>query len=448
MVFIYSPYPDSRLKYISEHLFQNILGVDFILSDDKQAFLNHTGTCINYSSENLNHGLQISPFGLLEEKGINPYIQIDIFYWDELVCFFPNPIGDIPFDIFSASFYLLTSYEEYGAVKSDIHSRFPHKESLAYRNGFLDVPLIDRWAYKFKDLLIGRFGESLDYKLRKYKLVTTFDIDHPYLYRNKGFIKNAAGALRDLLKGKFVDLAERLKVVCHLKQDPYFQAVRWIDEFHEKYERHYYLFALLSKYGKYGKKTIYPQRKYFKYLRVLKDVTIGLHPSYESFLNKEITSKEKQKLEKILNSKVSVTRQHFLRIRFPESFVVLDELEFAEDFSLAYAKSPGFRSGTAVPYRFYDLNKEQVSDLLIRPTILMDTSLIIHQKLSPEDVLLKIRYFALECKKSGGDFVMLWHNNNLSGKPEKNPWLNIFIRSFEYAFSLENGNFGPEKIKK
>ena len=445
MIFIYSSHLSSRLEYIAGHLFKNILGVDFILSDDKQAFLNYTGTGINYSLENLNHGLQILPFGLLEEKGINSHIQIDGFYWDELFCFFSNPLGDIPFDIFSASFYLLTSYEEYGTNKSDLHSRFPHEESLAYRNGFLDIPLIDRWAHKFKELLIGKFGDAENYRLRQYRLMSTFDIDYPYLYRNKGLFRNAGGALRDLLKGRYADFVERLKVVLHLKYDPYLQAVRWIDAFHKKYEKQYYLFVLLSKYGEYGRRTIYPHRTYNRHLKALKNAKVGLHPSYESFLDGKLVDKEKQKLEKILGKEISVTRQHFLRIRFPESFGILNELKLSEDLSLSYAKSPGFRSGTAIPYHFYDLNKDICSDLLIRPTILMDTCLMIHQNLTPEAALLRIKQYALECKKSGGDFVMIWHNNNLSGTPEKNPWINVFIRSFEYAFSLENGNFEPKK---
>ncbi len=445
MIFIYSPHLTPRLEYIAGHLLKNILGAEFIVSNDRQAFLDHSGACINYSQENLNHGIQISPFGLLEEVGINSHIHIDGFYWDELFCFFPNALGDIPFDIFSASFYLLTSYEEYGAAKLDIHSRFPHEESLAYQNGFLDIPLIDRWAYKFKELLTGKFGGAENYKLRPYRFVPTFDIDHPYLYRNKGFLKNSMGALRDLLKGKFSDFSERLKVVSHLKADPYLQAVRWIDEFHKKQGKHYYLFVLLSKYGKYGRKTIYPQRRYYRSLKSLENVTIGLHPSYESFLDKGAINKEKQKLEKILGKTISVTRQHFLKIRFPETFQILNELEFSEDFSLAYAKSSGFRSGTAVPYPFYDLDKNISTGLIIRPTILMDTSLMMHQRIAPDDAFLKIKQFALECKKSGGDFVIIWHNNNLSGSAEKNPWINVFIRSFEYALSLENGNFGPEK---
>ncbi|GHS92801.1 hypothetical protein FACS1894203_5390 [Bacteroidia bacterium] len=448
MIFIYSPSLSSRLEYVSEHLFKNILKVDYILSDDKRAFLNYPGICINYSPENLNHGIHILPHGLLEETGVRPYLNFDESRWDDLFCFFVNEGNPVLFDIFSASFYLLTSYEEYGTAKSDLHCRFPHEESMAYKNGFLNIPIVDRWTYKLKDLLIETFGDTELYQLRQYRFMSTFDIDYPYLYRNKGLLKNTVGILRDLSKGEFTEITGRLKVLFHLEEDPYMRVLRWLDDFHKRYGKSYYLFSLISGYGKYGRKTIYPQRKYYRYLRSLEEVEIGLHASYNSFLDKKKTDKEKRNLEKRLGKKIYVNRRHFLRIRLPETYRILDELEFREDFSFAYAKFPGFRSGTAVPYFFYDLDRDIRTGLLIRPTIVMDSCLMTHQGLKPEDALLKLTQLADECKKSGGDFVMLWHNNNLTGNQEKNPWVNVFIQSFEYALSLENGNFGVgNKIK-
>ncbi|MDR3061109.1 MAG: polysaccharide deacetylase family protein [Dysgonamonadaceae bacterium] len=445
MIFIYSSFLNSRLEYVAEHLFKNILGVDFILSDDKKVFLDYPGPGINYSTENLNHGIHIFPHGLLEETGLNFYLNTNKYSWEGLFCFFAAEKGNVPFDIFSASFYLLASYEEYGVAESDLHGRFPPEESMAYKNGFLDIPIIDRWAYKLKDLLIETFGEEQSYHLRSYRFVSTFDIDYPYLYRNKGLLKNTAGILRDLSKGKFTEITGRLKVLLHLEEDPYMKALRWLDDFHQKHGKNYYLFSLISGYGKYGRKTIYPQRKYYRYLRSLEQVEIGLHASYDSFLDKKRTGKEKRKLEKRLGKKIYLNRRHYLRVRLPETYRILNELEFREDFSFAYAKFPGFRSGTAVPYFFYDLDRDIRTGLLIRPTVVMDSCLMTHQGLKPEDSLSKLKQLADECKKSGGDFVMLWHNNHLTGNREKNPWVNVFIQSFEYAFSLENGNFGVRK---
>ncbi len=44
--------------------------------------------------------------------------------------------------------------------EKDQYERFPASESLAYQNKFLDKPIIDIWAYKFRDILIEKFGDT------------------------------------------------------------------------------------------------------------------------------------------------------------------------------------------------------------------------------------------------------------------------------------------------
>jgi hypothetical protein len=125
----------------------------------------------------------------------------------------------------------------------------------------------------------------------------------------------------------------------------------------------------------------------------------------------------------------------------PETFQELNLAGFKEDFTLAFAHAPGFRSGTAVPYFFYDMEREEETGLLIRPTIMMDSTFIFHQKLKPEEALQKMKDLIDACKKSGGDYVSLWHNSNLAGTEKENPWINVFIQAYKYAISLENNNF-------
>ncbi len=45
--------------------------------------------------------------------------------------------GDFPFDIFAASFYLLSRYEEYLPHEKDMYGRYAHTNSLAFREHFL-----------------------------------------------------------------------------------------------------------------------------------------------------------------------------------------------------------------------------------------------------------------------------------------------------------------------
>ncbi|GHV21807.1 hypothetical protein FACS189428_2830 [Clostridia bacterium] len=254
MVTIYSSSENTRrLEFAGCHLFTDILGTEFQITSDKPFYLAQTGPCINYSKTNLNQGIQIFPQGLLFETGIHPIKDLKVSEWKGLFCFFYSGTGDIPFDLFAAAFYLLTLYEEYFPVKLDAHGRFDHKESLLFQNGVLEIPVVDRWAYLLKEEL----GQTEDFKLRKYRAISTYDIDHPFLYRYKGVIKNTGGLLRDLLKRNFKGIKDRLSVQLRLQDDPYMAAIQKIHAIQCQNQRPYYLFVLLGKRGKYGRTTLY-----------------------------------------------------------------------------------------------------------------------------------------------------------------------------------------------
>jgi len=442
MLFIYSPPENTqRLDYIARHLFNAILGIDFSIVRDKEAFLNNTGACINYSNEDLNHGIQVVPHGLLFEKGVKEISDLDVFKWNGYFCFFRQVQGDIPFDLFAASFYLLTLYEEYFPKQLDEHGRFNPDESLAYRNGFIEIPLIDRWAYLLKDELKKKYPDT-EFIKRKFRFVSTFDIDFPYMYLKKGLIRSMGGMMRDLLNLRFEDIASRIAVHLRMKPDPYMSALRWIDHVHQDAGKSYYLFALMNDCGKYGRKTLYPLTDYYEYLKNLDSATVGLHPSYDTYHNPQQLIKEKKKLERIMGKmKVIISRQHFLRMIVPDTFRQLEAAGLQEDFTTAFARTPGFRSGTAIPYYFYDVEKDITGKLLMHPTVMMDACLITYLRLRPKEALEKIKRLVDECKQSGGDFVSLWHNSNLAGNIKNNTWISVFIESFHYAVSRENDTF-------
>ncbi|MDR1783992.1 MAG: hypothetical protein LBR13_07020 [Dysgonamonadaceae bacterium] len=448
MVTIYFPSENrSRLDFILRHIFKNTLGIDFTITDDREAFLSDKGACINYSAQNLKHGLWIFPDGLLSETGLNKRDSLSVSEWKNLFCFFAQKQGDIPFDLFSAAFYLLTSYEEYFSENLDEHGRFSHSASLAFKYGFLEIPLIDRWSYLLKDELKIRHPELLC-NMRNYQFISTFDIDHPYLYKNKG-VKSIGLFAKDLLRLDFKTAYHRLTTCLFSAPDPYFEAIERIEEIHKKIILPYYLFILMGKRGKKGRSSNFPD-SFWKTLQWKNRAEIGLHPSYDAFGDINLLIREKEELERYLswksgyianNDRITCIRRHFLRYVCPDSFRQSIAAELDEEFSLGYAKLPGFRSSTAIPYLFYDLQKDVVTNLLIRPTIIMDTTLITHLNLTPNAALEKIKQLADECKISHGDFVMLWHNSHLAYDEKKNPWINVFIQAFNYAISGEIDNF-------
>lgn len=437
MILIYCPSPQiSRLYFISEHIFGSLMGSDFEITADRQRFLKSTNARINYSDEKISNALWIVPHGLLSENGHRTIDRLNETSWNGMFAFFGCNRGDLPFDIFAASFYLLTSYEEYYSDKLDQHGRFDHTASLLFQHGLLETPIIDRWAEKLRQH-INRLYPKERFHPRKFRLINTFDIDFPYRYRYKGLVKNLAGIGRDLLHADFKQIHERILVCLRRKDDPYFAAIRFIDAYHEKKDIRYHLFVLLGTIGKYGRSTIYPTPLYHRMLPKLGSANVGLHPSYTSLNKPQIMPKEKKQLEQIMNhSPITSLRRHFLRYTCPDSFREAVEAGFTDDFSLAFSNVPGFRSGTAVPYWFYDVARDQVNPLTIHPTVVMDTTLILHQQMRPEDALEKIRSLACECQRSGGDFTILWHNSNLAGDARQNPWIYVFQRICQFAETL------------
>jgi len=442
VLFIYSSSKNSqRLDYIARHFFNAILGIDFSIVQDKDCFLRQTGACINYSKEDLNHGITMIPHGLLFEKGVGEMPDLKASQWNGYFCFFKQPQGDIPFDMFAASFYLLTLYEEYFPKPLDEHGRFDPNNSWTYRNGFLEIPLIDRWACLLKEELKKRYPDT-NFQERKFRFISTTDVDQPYMYLKKGWIRSAGGMARDLLNLRLKDITSRIAVHLRLRPDPYMEALQWINRIHDEAGKSCYLFVLMNDRGKYGRKTLYPLTTYYRYLKTRDSATTGLHPSYDTYLHLEQLRIEKKQLEEALGrADILVSRQHFLRMHVPETFRDLIQAGFREDFTTAFAHAPGFRSGTAVPYYFYDVEKDTTGELLLHPTVVMDSCLITHLGLCPEEALEKLKRLVDECKLSGGDFVSLWHNSNLTGNTTNNPWINVFIESFRYAVSQENDNF-------
>jgi hypothetical protein len=440
MVTIYSPSKKKkRLEFVAGHLFQNILGTTFRITSDPDFYREQTMPCINYSGEVLHHGLQIIPHGLLFDTGARSIRNFQAAEWNGLFCFFHSGKGDFPFDIFAAAFYLLSLYGEYLPTCLDEHGRFDHQYSFLFQHNLLETPIIDRWAYRLKDALEKTGLPASEFPLRSYRAIDTYDVDHPFLYRYKGFAKNAGRLLKSLLKKNFTAVRKRLSVLLRREEDPYMKALRFIHATETQAGRSYHLFVLLGRRGKYGRSILYPPKVYYRYLQDLTNVIIGLHPSYRKYKVRSshpsytTLINEKQTLEKIIHQPVVCSRQHFLQMQTPFTFRSLIRVGIREDFTLAFAKAPGFRSGTAVPHHFYDLLREEKTELLLHPTVMMDSTLIVHLRLSPEDALKKIKSLIDACRQSGGDYLSLWHNSNLAGSPDENPWIRVFVESHHYA---------------
>ncbi len=429
MLLVYSHKVTPRLTYIFKHFFTRILNIEVEFTSKIETFIAHDGLKFSYTKQPLGNELFIRSNELLFEQGID-YLEITIAKWEEVPCFFQtNPTTELPFDIFAAGFYLISRYEEYLPHVKDDFERFPAEESLAFQNKFLDKPVIDIWAYKFRDKLLQKFSSFEDeiiQRKRKFQFISTIDVDIAYKYKNKGVIRTLGGLIKDLSQFNIQEIWNRLLVIVGLKEDP-FDIFNRLISLHKKHDIKSVFFFLLSEYTSYDKNTSAGNLKYKLLIKNVADyVKVGIHPSYYSMKDEQKMKKEKRRLEEIVNFPIKKSRQHYLRMDLPETYQKLVDIEVGEDYTMGFASYFGFRAGTCTPFHFYDIDFEIQTPLKVFPYAVMDGTLKDYLKYSPKKSLDTILKLANEVKKVNGVFITLFHNESISGTGEWRGWNRVY----------------------
>jgi hypothetical protein len=426
MVLVYTHKISPRLTYIFKHIFIRILNSPVSFTTKIEEFVAFNGIKLNYSKIPLGNEFFVRSFDLLFEQGIND-IELTISEWDEGVpCFFTaGKKSSIPYDIFAASFYLMSRYEEYLPHVKDEHERFSAEESLAFENGFLKKPLVDIWAFKFLEALKEQFPEKV-FEKRKFAYISTFDINQAYIYRVKGLVRSVGGFLSDFFTFRLSEFFDRILVLLTLKKDPY-DTYDEIVRLKKVYNFPTVFFFLIANVSTYDNNVSITKNKYRLLIKSMSDyVKVGLNLSYFTMTKEDLMKKELKKMESIINTPVSKSKQHLLRIHLPETYQKLIELEVEEDYTMGYSNYIGFRASTCTPFYFYDLDFEIQTPLKVFPFAVNDYTLNRDMNLSPKQAVLKIKELLTEVKKVNGTFVTLFHNEMLSDYGVWKGWKGVY----------------------
>lgn len=418
MLLIYSPQFSNRLQFSCNLIFQSILKVKFEITGNIERFKTFEGAKLNYSSIAYSNALQIIPSKLLYEENYCKQ-DITIGLWRDLPIFFETKSkAEIPFDLLAVSFYLASRYEEYDPLlKLDNHERFQAEESLAYQAGFYLKPLINLLCLEFKQLLLNRYPD-LEFVESEYQFVPTFDIDTAFDYLGKGVFRTIGAFGRDLLHLNFQKIKERCQVVAGKIDDP-FDNFKFIIDFLKENNIKSQFFVNMGTYGAHDKSTKLNYPLFINRLKAIEsEIGIDIHPSYKSNKHISILDKEIGKLEIILNRKITKSRQHFLKMKLPETYQNLIKLGIKEDYSMGYASQLGFRASLCTPFKYYDLVNEEETDLMIFPFCFMDGTFTDYLKLSHEEILNETSNLLKEVKKVKGLMMGIWHNSFISDNEE------------------------------
>jgi len=411
-----------RLQYIAEIILGDILGLSWEIVTDKRKLGKHP--VINYSGEDLNGAFKIYPHGLLSETGLNDP-KPEVSDWKGLPVYFQSPAGsDIPFDIFAASFFLVSRYEEYLGFEPDQFGRFKASQSLAYRNNFLSKPVIELWTRELAKSLLSRF-QNMTFKRNVFSSILTIDIDQPFAYLGKDFFRSVGGLLQDV-RHKAGKAGERYRTVAKGEKDP-FDVFDYIFEMVEKNGTDIRFFIPTGNRSLYDKNPSWQNEDYRRLIiRIGQKYTVGLHPSFLASDGSEKLSDEKQRLQRIVSKDITLSRFHFIKIRFPDSYRNLIKARINEDYSMGYPEEPGFRAGISRPFYFYDILEDKKYRLKIIPFQVMDGTLSQYKGMTPEASAELISGMINETKKMGGLFVSIWHNTSLLEDAEGKRLRNAF----------------------
>ena len=220
MLLVYTHKITPRVKYTFKQVCTRILGIPVEFTTTIEDFIAHDSLKISYAKQPLSNEVFIRSNDLLFEQGLSD-IDINIYDWEETKCFFPA--GDksaLPYDIFAATFYLISRYEEYLPHVKDNYGRFPAEESLAFNNQFLTQPVVDIWAYKFKTILKEQFPNYI-FPDKKYTVTPVIDVPIAYRYKLVGVMRTFGGTFKDFFAFRFKDVYERFGVLLGARKDPF-----------------------------------------------------------------------------------------------------------------------------------------------------------------------------------------------------------------------------------
>lgn len=415
-ILVYIPKQTPRINYIFRQICGRILGFKVNFTSRIEDFIAFEGVKFSYAKKKLGKEVFVQKFGLLEEQGIND-LSFSMDLWEDTPCFFRvSSESDIPFDIFSASFYLITRYEEYQPhVKNDVDS-YPIEESLAYQHEFLTQPVVDIWAYKFKNILQAKF-KDLKFPQRKFKSEFIISVSKAFQYRHNGFVRFVGASLREAFQFKLKSVFDRFKSMMRLQTDPYDIYDQLIDYAKEnKLQLDFYF--QLSDYSRYSKNISYNKRIYHKLIKSMGDYgDLGLLPGFEALYDYEVLQKEKKRWESIVNRSLTKTLIKNYHLNFPDAYLNFNKLEIENDYSMGYQRNIGFRAGTCSPFPFYDLNLEQVSSLLIQPYVLNSNAL---KGIDIYDKIEELIEMKSRLKSVNGQMNFIFTNSDFADSYSKN----------------------------
>lgn len=418
---VFSTVLTPRIKYIFNFIFRDILKAEVTFTGNSQFFLESKYAKISYGDAPIAGELFFKSSALLfSNKLEDPKIKT-IPFGDYQVPF-PVQNSQLPFDVFAASFFILSRYEEY-LHQQKTPDDFKAIKSYQYKWKILDRPIIDEWALILRNIIRTKYPEFKFYE-KHFIQQPTINFDVPvqipdgFINKSK-FLFNALASKEnnfisagfDRLTGLDINIAQVLPVAANhfilKKISPvYFLGFPEIPD-------DYIGITGISK--------------------ILNTATVGLLRPCASEQQKVSNVKAGlSKLKKIFPDLINLSSQQLEVLKFPLCYLNLLNSGVTSDYSMGYAETPGFRAGTCTPFSWYDLQLEKVTPLNVKSYCFTDAAL---EQLTTQDINKLMEHFIDSVKVVNGMFVSSWKLRSLSTHLKYKKLNNAFKHMLEHAGS-------------
>lgn len=323
-------------------------------------------------------------------------------------------------DIIAATLFMLTRWEETVAKDRDVHGRFPASASTALKLAFLDRPVVDEYALILQAWILA-LCPAWQPRMRSFEIKLTHDIDSAFefLTARQAFRKVAGRLFRRDLASAFA--TSRRFCTQDLRTDPVYRAITDLAALSEDLGLRGGFYFMAAKPGKFD--TGYNLRDPLL-LRCIQELLnsnheVGFHPSYYTFEDPALFSREQAAIAEVLGNGGFGGRQHYLRFKTPDTWRLWDQSGLKFDSTVGYADHEGFRCGTCHPFKPFDLARDTEMALVEIPLLAMDVTLKEYRSLTPEQGMERLALLCQRCKNVRGRFTLLWHNDSLHGEWER-----------------------------
>ncbi len=306
-------------------------------------------------------------------------------------------------DIIYNTAFFISRAEELINPQRDEHGRFLARHSMLGQNDRLSIPLIDEYSrvlMKALDLPLPAPGFAT--------INLTHDIDILTQYRH---LRGAVGGFLRR-QGKEVFAAWR-----DIHQDPAY-TFEWLMEQDLKVvKRHPQTRMIYFAKHTPGKGYDYPQynlrgKDFQDLAHTLTEhgALLGWHSSYYE----QLSTNKLDDFFKLYTLNFKLNRCHFLNCSI-DKMRTLAAAGVTDDYTMGFADKAGFRLQTTRPVRWLDPVTFELTDLVLHPLTVMDTTLASEQymHLDEEQAFYYCQQLLDRVKQYNGELTLLWHNTNV-----------------------------------